>query len=309
MSETHPSDTATSEARLAANRANAQHSTGPRTEEGKARSSQNAVRHGLFSHAVGFPAEPLKEERAIFDAIVRSGRERYQPADAEEELIVDRIAALWWELQRVHKDKQKYIRAIMDKGLSSTEALLAGNAHEVKERRYERAISKLRRDLDFLQRGRRGEICRHTRAEIEAHDRLMERFALEHEKATLRSADRAAGDAVPVPPVPVGLSPVTLPRHAPHAALLAAEAGILAQEFAAAQPAPPASVPGPSTPPTAPASSLRPLARPPLSTEWREERRPRPHGPRSARDVPPLRPAERGTEGEETSGSAFGSDD
>ena len=43
------SSTSASDARLDANRRNAQHSTGPRTEAGKARSSQNAVRTGWFS--------------------------------------------------------------------------------------------------------------------------------------------------------------------------------------------------------------------------------------------------------------------
>ncbi|QOY88960.1 hypothetical protein [Paludibaculum fermentans] len=38
-----------SERRLAANRANAQKSTGPRTAEGKLRVSQNATRHNLYS--------------------------------------------------------------------------------------------------------------------------------------------------------------------------------------------------------------------------------------------------------------------
>ncbi len=38
------------EAQTNANRANSQKSTGPRTAEGKAAVSQNAVKHGLFGH-------------------------------------------------------------------------------------------------------------------------------------------------------------------------------------------------------------------------------------------------------------------
>src|SRR3974390_2454728 len=39
-----------SDAQVVANIENARHSTGPRTEEGKARSSQNALKHGLTSN-------------------------------------------------------------------------------------------------------------------------------------------------------------------------------------------------------------------------------------------------------------------
>ena len=45
------------ENQLDANRANAQHSTGPKTAEGKKRSSLNAIRHGLNSQAVLLPYE------------------------------------------------------------------------------------------------------------------------------------------------------------------------------------------------------------------------------------------------------------
>src|ERR1700693_1905973 len=39
------------------NRSNAQHSTGPRTDAGKQRSSQNALRHGLTARSAVIPSE------------------------------------------------------------------------------------------------------------------------------------------------------------------------------------------------------------------------------------------------------------
>src|ERR1700685_3206451 len=45
--------------RMEANRRNAQHSTGPRTEAGLKISSLNALRHGLTSRVVVLPSEDL----------------------------------------------------------------------------------------------------------------------------------------------------------------------------------------------------------------------------------------------------------
>lgn len=47
----------TSIRQIEANRANAKRSTGPKTAGGKARSSQNALRHGLARTTIGDPAE------------------------------------------------------------------------------------------------------------------------------------------------------------------------------------------------------------------------------------------------------------
>ncbi|HWE39874.1 MAG TPA: hypothetical protein VG406_25210 [Isosphaeraceae bacterium] len=52
-------------AQFAARQANAKNSTGPRTDEGKARAAKNALLHGLCSLAPVLPGEdPAEFERA-----------------------------------------------------------------------------------------------------------------------------------------------------------------------------------------------------------------------------------------------------
>ncbi len=78
-----------SERRLAANRANAQKSTGPRTPEGKAASSRNAVRHGFRSATFAVVRLEELDEVANFkaDAVFC-----YKPVNAEELAAVEQIA-------------------------------------------------------------------------------------------------------------------------------------------------------------------------------------------------------------------------
>jgi uncharacterized membrane protein YcjF (UPF0283 family) len=61
---------AVSEARLRANRENAQHSTGPRTEEGKKRSALNSTRHGILAQVIHLP----EEEMLVFNAFTKKIR-------------------------------------------------------------------------------------------------------------------------------------------------------------------------------------------------------------------------------------------
>ena len=206
-SETYPS-APLSAAKLAANQANAQQSTGPRTEEGKARSSRNAVKHGLFSQAPCAAAELSEEEQAALDALVLDGRQRYQPRGAEEEASADRIATLWWELQRTCADRERYWRARLAAGDCAEEAVRACAALHARERQLERSIRHERQDLVFMQRLRNGELCRHRRAELEAHDRLLQMLAAEQERANLRLMDLPrATVAQPAPSQPAQPAP------------------------------------------------------------------------------------------------------
>jgi hypothetical protein len=65
-----------SERQLAANRANAQKSTGPRTPEGKARTRFNSLKHGLTAVDVCLPGESREE----YDQRRMEYFEDYRPA-------------------------------------------------------------------------------------------------------------------------------------------------------------------------------------------------------------------------------------
>ena len=83
--------------RAAINRANAQHSTGPRTPEGKARSSRNALAHGLSSRNALMPFE----DQAAYELHCRQFLDEYQPATPTETQLVQELADTAWRLNRV----------------------------------------------------------------------------------------------------------------------------------------------------------------------------------------------------------------
>jgi hypothetical protein len=90
---------ATSEAKLAANRANAQYSTGPVTAAGKAASSQNNFKHGLYSKQIVVTGE----DPAELDALKTDLRAEHQPATVTEEMLVNEMAEQYWRLKRARR--------------------------------------------------------------------------------------------------------------------------------------------------------------------------------------------------------------
>jgi hypothetical protein len=86
-----------SEKQLEANRRNAQRSTGPRTAEGKARSSLNNLRHGLTGQITVLP----EEDREAHDAFCNRLITGFQPETPIEEQLAHFIAEDTWRLNRV----------------------------------------------------------------------------------------------------------------------------------------------------------------------------------------------------------------
>jgi len=83
--------------RAAINRANSQHSTGPRTEAGKQHSSLNALRHGLTAASAVLPSE----DPAAFEDHRRQFFQEYQPATPTESQLVQELVDTSWRLNRI----------------------------------------------------------------------------------------------------------------------------------------------------------------------------------------------------------------
>ena len=87
----------TPEPRTRANRANARLSTGPRTESGKQRSSQNALSHGLTARTAVLPTE----DPEAYQCHLQQFLDEYAPANATETQLVHEMADTSWRLNRI----------------------------------------------------------------------------------------------------------------------------------------------------------------------------------------------------------------
>ena len=79
------------------NRANAQHSTGPRTPEGKARSARDALCHGLSSHT----AVLFSEDGSVYQHHCRQFFDEYCPQTPTETQLTQELADTAWRLNRI----------------------------------------------------------------------------------------------------------------------------------------------------------------------------------------------------------------
>ena len=95
------------EKQIRANRENAKKSTGPRTPEGKARSSRNARKHGRLSTDAVIPGE----DPAEFDRLLNAVEAWALPRNYLERQICLQIADAQWRMQRISRIETAVITA------------------------------------------------------------------------------------------------------------------------------------------------------------------------------------------------------
>ena len=92
-------------AQITACAANAQHSTGPRSPEGKAVSSRNALKLGLYSQADILPGENPAE----FEQILRDYEAEYRPAGPIQTAAVHDFVRAIWLVRRYDRIEAQFI--------------------------------------------------------------------------------------------------------------------------------------------------------------------------------------------------------
>lgn len=96
-----------SEAQIAANRRNAEKSTGPKSARGKAAVSRNALRHGLTAERIIC----FDESEADFAPFEAGLRRTLDPADPVEAQLTEHIVLCAWRLRRAYRVEAELFNA------------------------------------------------------------------------------------------------------------------------------------------------------------------------------------------------------
>jgi hypothetical protein len=98
---------------IEASRKNGAKSKGPATEQGKAKSANNARRHGFASnsHVVVLS----NEDRDLYKEMLQSFYDSFQPANAVEMDLVQQIAAASWRIRRISGMESALFELEMDR--------------------------------------------------------------------------------------------------------------------------------------------------------------------------------------------------
>ena len=140
-----------SEKQLAANRANALHSTGPRSFEGKRRSRVNAVRHNLTGQVIFMSPE----DRHAHDIFCHQLIETFKPENPVEQQLAHMVAEDSWRLNHARALKSRILATMPHDPASTTETLKQLQLITLYEQRINRAFRQNMQQLQALQAERK----------------------------------------------------------------------------------------------------------------------------------------------------------
>ena len=155
-------------ARAAINRANSQHSTGPRTAEGKQRVRLNAIKHGLYSQTLLVP----ESDKAAYERDAQLLDGRYHPVGDIELELVQTLHEYRWRFSCAITAEQNLRRLTEEQQLESINQLFGEQDEETRRAlaqaaglqanarlfdqlsrhlsRLERAMERTQRELVFV---------------------------------------------------------------------------------------------------------------------------------------------------------------
>ena len=129
------------EAQVKANQANAQHSTGPQTEDGKATVSQNNFRHGLVGRFQVLPWEQQWE----YDALFASLRMQHKPETGFEVRLVEKMAQHYWLSRRAVSLQETCFSTELPECEQEKQLALYLRYQSTHERAFQRCSDELRK--------------------------------------------------------------------------------------------------------------------------------------------------------------------
>jgi len=139
-------------AQIEANRRNAQKSTGPTTDAGKAKCAGNRYTHGLCSRMLILEFEKSEEFQALREDLYAE----YQPVTRTEMLLVDRMVLNHWTAERALSLQSVAFAAVCNRGdvplsVVGTDLNLLLRYHQAGEKGFDKA----RRELLSIQKERK----------------------------------------------------------------------------------------------------------------------------------------------------------
>jgi hypothetical protein len=120
------------------NQQNAQHSTGPRTEQGKQKSAQNARTHGLSTSKLFIPDERMDEFKSLFNAL----HAEIRPIGELQSQFFEQLVHAAWNRDIARELLTIALHQMDDKKIANANRYIA---------QFERSFAKALKELKELQ--------------------------------------------------------------------------------------------------------------------------------------------------------------